>query len=148
MGNFCQPFLRNVGNDRHRSRPFPSPPSARRPRSSPGSPDASTLAPRRGRARASGARWTRNGPATGRVVPREHGPCPRVTAQTMMGSADRPRLAGVGEHRSPSPARVSVDSRSDPLLSFAPPVADWLAFLADLLAAEVLRDMTRGNDAA
>jgi hypothetical protein len=45
-------------------------------------------------------------------------------------------------------ASRSVDSPVDPLLSFAPPVADWLAFLADLLAAEVLRDMTSRNDAA
>jgi hypothetical protein len=47
-----------------------------------------------------------------------------------------------------SPASTSVDSPADPLLSFPPPVADWLAFLADLLAAEVLRDMTSRNDAA
>jgi hypothetical protein len=47
-----------------------------------------------------------------------------------------------------SSGRPSVDSPADPLLSFAPPVADWLAFLADLLAAEVLRDMTSRNDAA
>jgi hypothetical protein len=40
----------------------------------------------------------------------------------------------------------SVDSQRNPLLGFSPPVADWLAFLADLLAAEVLRDMDRRPD--
>jgi hypothetical protein len=54
----------------------------------------------------------------------------------------QPRIA------TPMSTGTSVDSLCDPLLSFAPPVADCLQFLADLLAAEVLRDMTRGNDAA
>ena len=33
---------------------------------------------------------------------------------------------------------------SDPLES--PPVADWLAFLAELLAAEFLREVSQGGD--
>jgi hypothetical protein len=60
---------------------------------------------------------------------------------------DKPRGAGC-RRASPPASSTSVDTQGDPLLSFPPPVADWLAFLADLLATEVLRDMTRGNDAA
>ena len=46
--------------------------------------------------------------------------------------------------RGPIPARggAPVGDR----LECAPPVADWLAFLAELLAAEFLREVHQGGD--
>lgn len=46
-------------------------------------------------------------------------------------------------HRRRKVPTVSVPV-TDPLES--PPVADWLAFLAELLAAEFLREVNQGGD--
>jgi hypothetical protein len=48
----------------------------------------------------------------------------------------------------PNASRLELDpgvDRGRPLpVDFAPPVADWIAFLADLLAAEFLRELHEG----
>jgi len=42
----------------------------------------------------------------------------------------------------PTPGHARVADR----LEYPPPVADWLAFLAELLAAQFLREVDQGGD--
>jgi hypothetical protein len=62
-------------------------------------------------------------------------------------SAPRRRVASAAGHAGPPPPSVRVDSARAALLPYAPPVADWLLFLAERLAAEYLREMTRQDTA-
>ena len=57
--------------------------------------------------------------------------------------ADRPRLLGGSRSDSGGP----VVPRPGGRLEYPPPVADWLAFLAELLAAEFIREHTPGGNA-
>jgi len=53
------------------------------------------------------------------------------------------RMRSSRRHESdPAPDRVRVADR----LEYPPPVADWLAFLAELFAAEFLREVTHRSD--
>ncbi len=44
-------------------------------------------------------------------------------------------------------AEGPIDGIPASRLEYDPPVADWLAFLAELLAAEFVRETTPGSDA-
>ena len=44
------------------------------------------------------------------------------------------------------PAKAVVDGAPAHSLEYGPPVADWLAFLAELLAAEFLKELDQGGD--
>ncbi len=54
-------------------------------------------------------------------------------------------MAGASSHAGPLRPSSRVDSARVALLPYAPPVADWLLFLAERLAAEYLREMN-GQD--
>jgi hypothetical protein len=80
----------------------------------------------------------------GEGAPRSAGhAAPRASRAS--GSRERvPRAAGRADVLGPS---VRVDSARAALLPYAAPVADWLLFLAERLAAEYLREMTRQDTA-
>jgi len=54
--------------------------------------------------------------------------------------------AGAG-HRPRRSSQPTIDHLLPPDLESPPPVADWLAFLAQLLAAEAMREFAEGGGA-
>ena len=69
----------------------------------------------------------------------------RASSRRSRASAPRrrkPRVAGRADVLGPS---VRVDSSRAGLLPYTPPVADWLRFLSELLAAAYLRELN-GQD--
>jgi len=58
----------------------------------------------------------------------------------------RTRRRGPPRRRS-ARAPGAVDGASAPRLEFAPPVADWIIFLAERLAAEFLREAGQEREA-
>jgi hypothetical protein len=68
-------------------------------------------------------------------------------AQASPKPASRRRVVDASGHAGPLHPASRIDSGRAGLLPYAPPVADWLRFLGELLAAEYLREMN-GQDTA